>query len=245
MNCFIKKENQIVLLKENLKKIFNLKHTNLVGQCREGIFYAVRFSIEKTGKKEVLVSSYTLYSVINMIILAGGTPIFLDTKKNSLQNSINEIKKHATQNTACIIITHIIDVNEQSPAISKFAKKNGIFLIEDCAVSLGGRTKNNELSCTFGDFGILSFQALKNIQCLNGGAIVSNQEEFYYWLEKKQNQLSFPSISFFVPRLLFVLFIDFLSRTKMQCKRVVKASHGINETFSTGSQNQNPPHPNS
>ena len=39
--------------------------------------------------------------------------------------------------------------------------------------------------------------------------------------------------------------IDFLSRTKMQCKRVVKASHGINETFSTGSQNQKPPQPNS
>ena len=39
--------------------------------------------------------------------------------------------------------------------------------------------------------------------------------------------------------------ISFLSSTKMQCKRVVKASQGIKETFSTGSQNQNPPQPNS
>ena len=39
--------------------------------------------------------------------------------------------------------------------------------------------------------------------------------------------------------------ISFLSRTKIQCKRVVKASQGIKETFSTGSQNQNPPQPNS
>ena len=36
---------------------------------------------------------------------------------------------------------------------------------------------------------------------------------------------------------------SFLSSTKMQCIRVVKANHGINETFSTGSQNQNPPQP--
>ncbi len=39
--------------------------------------------------------------------------------------------------------------------------------------------------------------------------------------------------------------INFFSKIKMQCKRVVSASQGINETFSTGSQNQKPPHPNS
>ena len=38
---------------------------------------------------------------------------------------------------------------------------------------------------------------------------------------------------------------NFLSRIKTQWRRVVKASHGISETFSTGSQNQKPPQPNS
>ena len=35
----------------------------------------------------------------------------------------------------------------------------------------------------------------------------------------------------------------FFSKTRTQCKSVVKASQGINETFSTGSQNQTPPKP--
>ena len=39
--------------------------------------------------------------------------------------------------------------------------------------------------------------------------------------------------------------INLLSNTKMQCKRVVNANHGIKETFSTGSQNQKPPQPSS
>ena len=39
--------------------------------------------------------------------------------------------------------------------------------------------------------------------------------------------------------------INFFSKTKIQCKSVVKANHGIKETFSTGSQNQKPPQPNS
>ena len=38
---------------------------------------------------------------------------------------------------------------------------------------------------------------------------------------------------------------NLLSKTKIQCNKAVKVSHGIKETFSTGSQNQKPPHPNS
>ena len=39
--------------------------------------------------------------------------------------------------------------------------------------------------------------------------------------------------------------INLFSKTSTQCINVVNASHGISETFSTGSQNQNPPQPNS
>ena len=36
-----------------------------------------------------------------------------------------------------------------------------------------------------------------------------------------------------------------LSNTTIQCNSAVNVSHGIKETFSTGSQNQKPPHPSS
>ena len=43
----------------------------------------------------------------------------------------------------------------------------------------------------------------------------------------------------------FLDWIHFFSKTRIQWRRVVSASHGINETFSTGSQNQKPPQPSS
>ena len=39
--------------------------------------------------------------------------------------------------------------------------------------------------------------------------------------------------------------VPFRSKTKMQCNKAVNVNQGIKDTFSTGSQNQNPPHPNS
>ena len=41
------------------------------------------------------------------------------------------------------------------------------------------------------------------------------------------------------------LSVDLFSKTKIQCSKAVKQNHGIKETFSTGSQNQNPPQPSS
>ena len=41
------------------------------------------------------------------------------------------------------------------------------------------------------------------------------------------------------------LSVDLFSKTKIQCSNAVKQNHGIKETFSTGSQNQNPPQPSS
>ena len=57
-------------IQKKINKIFNKKNIYFVSQCRQGIYYAVKYAIEKKGKKEVLVSPYTLYHVINMIICA-------------------------------------------------------------------------------------------------------------------------------------------------------------------------------
>ena len=38
---------------------------------------------------------------------------------------------------------------------------------------------------------------------------------------------------------------NLFSKTKIQWRSVVRANHGIKDTFSTGSQNQKPPQPNS
>ena len=38
---------------------------------------------------------------------------------------------------------------------------------------------------------------------------------------------------------------DLLFKTKIQCNNAVKLIHGIKDIFSTGSQNQKPPQPNS
>ena len=209
-----KSKSDIVQLKNTLKNKFKNQNVHLVGQCREGIYYTVKYSILMTKKHEVIVSSYTLYHVINMILLAGGTPVFVDLEKNNLHNSYQKILKKINQNTACIIITHLFYVNEEIDEIKKIASEKNIYLLEDCAVGFGTKNINNVLCGNFGDFGIFSFQAMKNVQSLTGGAIITKNEDFSKWIEYEM--LNLKEISFYeiLKKLLFVFCIDFLTRIK-------------------------------
>ena len=51
-----------------------------------------------------------------------------------------------------------------------------IYLLEDCAVSLGS-IKGGQYSGTIGDFAILSFNIMKNITTLTGGALIDNYKK--------------------------------------------------------------------
>ena len=115
------------ILEKNLKIKFNTPYVHLVGQCREGIYFAVKYSIETSRKKEVIISSYTLYHVVNMIIHAGGIPIFLDLEKNKFQNNFKKIKDKINNNTACIILTHLFDIHDQIEQIQMFLIKKKVF----------------------------------------------------------------------------------------------------------------------
>ena len=52
----------------------------------------------------------------------------------------------------------------------KLAKKNKIFVLEDCSISIGSKIKNKVIG-TFGDASVFSFDHTKPINCFVGGAL--------------------------------------------------------------------------
>ena len=81
---FFKEDKEFAKLKTNLKETFNLSYARLVENCRESIYYSVKYAIDKTKKKrDVIISSYTFYLAVNMIIDAGVRPVLTDSEPKS------------------------------------------------------------------------------------------------------------------------------------------------------------------
>jgi dTDP-4-amino-4,6-dideoxygalactose transaminase len=119
-----------------------------------------------------------------MVLLSGFEPIFIDHYKNSPEIDLKCLKKNIDNygnRIGAVLLTHYNVNNSKLDDIVKICKKNNIMLIEDCAISIGSKFKNDYVG-KFGDFSIFSFGFYKFINVLSGGMIFSKNKSFYNYV---------------------------------------------------------------
>ena len=86
---------------------------------------------------EVITPSMTWVSTVNLTVLAGAKPVFVDIDRDTLLVSPDAIKKAITSKTKVIIPVHFAGAPVDMDPIREMAQKKGIALIEDAAHGLG------------------------------------------------------------------------------------------------------------
>ncbi len=177
-----------------IKNFFDLDENyfiNFVFKARIGFFHILSFLIKNNQKKnKIILSSFTVFDMINMVLLSGFEPIFIDHYNNSSQLNIEKLKEKIIESgdeIGAILLTHYNVNNSELIEISKICKKNKIILIEDCAIAIGSKF-NEDYVGKFGDYSIFSFGFYKFINVLSGGMVFSKNKNFYeYIIEKEKN----------------------------------------------------------
>ncbi|GAB6045574.1 aminotransferase class I/II-fold pyridoxal phosphate-dependent enzyme [Caminibacter profundus] len=154
---------------------------------------------------QVAVSTFTFIGSVNPILYERNEPIFIDVDEywhmdvELLEKAIKE------NNIKAVVLPHIYGQVADIEPILEICKKNGIYLIEDAAESLGAyyissqipssrfQVENVEIekssqvpgskfrvrySGTIGDIGVYSFNGNKLLTTSSGGVLVSNNEEY-------------------------------------------------------------------
>lgn len=122
---------------------------------------------------EVIVPPYTFVATINVILQVHALPVFVDTDPETFQIDARKIEARLTARTAAIIPVHMGGYPADLDTVLAVAGKRGVPVIEDAAqahmAEWGGRKVG-----TLGKLGCFSFQASKNLNSGEGGAILSN-----------------------------------------------------------------------
>ena len=104
---FFETKNYEKSLKKKLNYTFKLtKDIELLGMARAGIYLAIKVSLRYSKNNSVLLSPFTIPEVINLVIEAGGKPIFLENNINSTDLKISDLEKKIKKFPAAVIITH-------------------------------------------------------------------------------------------------------------------------------------------
>lgn len=135
---------------------------------------------------EVLVPPYTFVATVNVVFLVHALPVFVDTDRDTFQIDARKIEAAITPRTKCILPVHLGGSPANLDTILAIGKKHKLPVLEDACQAHLAEWRNRKVS-TLGDLGCFSFQASKNLNCGEGGAILSNNEELIRICESFHN----------------------------------------------------------
>lgn len=121
---------------------------------------------------EVVTPSMTWVSTINLITLAGATPVFADISKDTLMVSADTIAPCLSPRTRLIIPVHFAGASLDLDPIRALATGHGIPMVEDAAHAAGTEYQGRKIGAQ--GTSIFSFHPIKNITCGEGGMFVSD-----------------------------------------------------------------------
>jgi dTDP-4-amino-4,6-dideoxygalactose transaminase len=124
---------------------------------------------------EVIVPPYTFVATINAVLMQHALPIFVDSDIETLQIDANKIEAAITERTTCIIPVHIGGSAVNMDTVLSVARKRQIPVIEDACQAHLGEWRGKKLS-TLGQLGCFSFQASKNLNSGEGGAVMTSDD---------------------------------------------------------------------
>jgi dTDP-4-amino-4,6-dideoxygalactose transaminase len=125
---------------------------------------------------EIVTTPYTFVATPSVAFLAGARSVFVDIDPETYLIDPAQIEGAITSRTTAIMPVHIAGCPCDMDAIVDIARRHDLYVIEDACQAWGASWRGTPVGA-IGDLGCFSFQASKNINAGEGGAIVTNNPE--------------------------------------------------------------------
>lgn len=129
------------------------------------------------GGDEVIVTPYTFIATISSILEVGAMPVFADVDPATFQINPAMIEKKITPRTRALLPVHILGLPADMVSIMEIARKHNLIVVEDACQAWFAEINHRKVG-TFGNAGCFSFQNSKHLPIGEGGAIISDDDEF-------------------------------------------------------------------
>ena len=160
-------------LEKRLAEYLGVKNIILVSNGTIALDIAYR-ALDLKG--EVITTPFSFVATTSSLVTNRLTPIFVDIDEKSFNLNPKNIEKLITQKTSAILPVHVFGNACEVEKIEQIAKKHRLKVVYDAAHAFDVKYKDKSI-LEFGDISTLSFHATKLFHTIEGGAIISNDDE--------------------------------------------------------------------
>jgi dTDP-4-amino-4,6-dideoxygalactose transaminase len=125
---------------------------------------------------EVIVPSYTFVATPHSLSWQGITPVFADIDEKTHAVDPASVRRLITPRTTGIVAVHLWGRPAAVEELERIAEQHGLALLFDAAHAFGAGVGSRMVG-TFGDAEVFSFHATKFFNSIEGGAVVTDDDE--------------------------------------------------------------------
>ncbi|MCR5618755.1 MAG: UDP-4-amino-4,6-dideoxy-N-acetyl-beta-L-altrosamine transaminase [Lachnospiraceae bacterium] len=127
---------------------------------------------------EVITTPLTFAASANCVLYCGGKPVFADVDPETYNIDPASIRAHITDKTKAVIAVDFTGQVVKADEIRAICDEFGLVFIEDAAHSIGS-SYNGKMVGNIADMTCFSFHPVKTVTAGEGGAILTNNDEYY------------------------------------------------------------------
>ena len=150
-------------------------HAMSAASCTAGLHLAY-LHLDIGPGDEVLVPAQTHVATAHAVEYTGAKPVFVDADANSGNIDVEQIEAAITPKTKAISVVHYLGLPVNMDKVMAVALKHKLFVVEDCALAIGGRFKGRHVGL-IGDVGVFSFYPVKHITTAEGGMFITRHKD--------------------------------------------------------------------
>jgi CDP-6-deoxy-D-xylo-4-hexulose-3-dehydrase len=125
----------------------------------------------KRGDEVITVAS-GFPTTVNPIIQNGLVPVFVDVAIPTYNVDVSRLEEACSERTRALIFAHTLGNPFDLSAVTDFASRHNLWLIEDCCDAVGATYQGRNVG-TFGDLATVSFYPAHHITMGEGGCVLT------------------------------------------------------------------------
>jgi len=180
---------------EAIKSRYGVSHCFLMSSGRAAM--AMLFSMLKqhnqdAARDEIVLPSYTCYSVPAAAEIAGLKVRICDIDPHTLSYDMEQFNSIDLGRVLCVVTANLYGYPNDLGEIESITRQAGCYLLDDAAQSMHAMI-DQRYSGSWGDIGLYSLDKGKNITSIQGGIIVTNNDQLAEWIDQEIQKLPVPS----------------------------------------------------
>ncbi len=127
---------------------------------------------------EVITTPITFAASANCALYCGAKPVFADINEETYNIDPEEVKRQVTERTKAVVAVDYTGQSVEEDRLLEICRENHLVLIEDGAHVIGTKYKGRP-NGSIADMTTFSFHPVKTVTGGEGGAVLTDHEEYY------------------------------------------------------------------